>query len=416
MSVEQIATQFSPRIDLPYRYLITGLVFLSGGVIYLLVFPESFTGHYIGSENLLVLVHTFGLGFITSIMMGAMYQLLSVVLQSPLFSERLGRLSFWVFLAGLTGMLLSLFYGYSKINITAGLLALSLLIFVVNAGLTIYSSRKMDIIIAHVIFGVLSLFFVLLLGVLMAENILRGIFSDHLALLRVHLAFAIFGWIIVTTMGFSYKLIPMFMLSHGYNEKYSSLSIYTLAPGIIIYAVSQLFSGADIFEKIAILFIIAGTVFYLLQMKEIFKSRLRKRIEPQIASTIIAKAFLFISVIILPFIYYSGIHYSSYYVLVIFLLLGFAGLYIVGMMHKIVPFLEWYNKYSPKIGREKVPLTKEMIDESLIYPTVCLWAGGVVTIALGSWFSEILVIRFGAVALLFSTCLFLWNILNVFRK
>ncbi len=61
-------------------------------------------------------------------------------------------------------------------------------------------------------------------------------------------------------------------------------------------------------------------------------------------------------------------------------------------------------------------MTKEMIDESLIDTTVYFWAGGVLTIAFGSWFESVLAIRFGALALLFSTALFLWNILNVFRK
>jgi hypothetical protein len=416
MNTEQITTQFSPRIDLPYRYLITGLVFLFVGVIYLFLKPASLTGYYIRSQEVLFLVHTFGIGFVTSIMMGAMYQLLSVILQAPLFSERLGKLNYWIYITGLAGMLVSFFYEFKMINIAGAVLALALLLFVFNAGLTIISARKMDIIIAHVVMGVVSLLIVLLLGALMSENILRDFFNDPLILIRIHLSFALFGWIIITTMGFSYKLIPMFMLSHGYREHYSRLSLYTLVPGLVIYSASEIFPQIGISGKVAFLLIIAGTIFYLAQMYLIFKARLRRRIEPQLMATVLAKFFLLSGIILAPLVYYYSESFSSHYAPVILLLFGFVGLYILGMMHKIVPFLEWYNKYSPKIGKEKVPLTKDMINESLINPALYLWTGGTIAIALGSWFSEVLVVRFGALAMLFSTVLFLWNILNVFRK
>lgn len=416
MNSEQIATQFSPNLDLPYRYLLTGLGFLLAGVVFLVLYPHSLAGHYIRSQGILIIVHTFGIGFITSIMMGAMYQLLSVVLQVPIFSERLGKLNFWIYLAGLTGILVSFYHGFKKINITGFILAISLLIFVINAGLTIISARKIDIIIAHVITGVLSLFVVLVLGALMSENMGKNFLVNPLALIRTHLLFAILGWIIITTMGFSYRLIPMFMLSHGYNEIYAKVSFWTLMPGLVISGTSQLFTLNGVFEKLSFLLILAGILFYLIQMLQIFKFRLRKRIEPQIFATVVAKGFLLTGAIISPFVYYHDADYSTHYAPAIFLLLGFAGLYILGMMHKIVPFLEWYNKYSPKIGREKVPLTKEMIDESLIDTTVYLWIFGIVAIALGAWFSEVLAIRSGAIAMLFSTILFLWNIINVFRR
>ncbi len=414
MNSGQITAQFSPKLDLPYRYLLTGLGFLPAGVLYLLFSPGSLTGDYIRSRDTLILVHTFGLGFITSIMMGAMYQLLPVVLQKPLFSEFLGKFNYWIYLSGIGGMLLSFFYDFNKINITGGLLAISLLVFVLNAVITIFSSGKKDIIVAHVLVGVLSLFLVLVLGAIMSENIIRGIFSDPMALIKIHLILALFGWIIITTMGFSYKLIPMFMLSHGYPEHYSKISFYTLVSGIFIFSIAQFSEKLQEVEKIAFIFISAGVLFHLLQIRAIFKKRLRKRIEPQIFATILGEISLLTGILLIPAV--SDNNYSRHYTPFIFLLPGFAGLYVLGMMHKIVPFLEWYNRYSSRIGREKVPLTKDMIDESLISPTVYLWVGGIIAIALGSWFSEELVIRFGALSMLFSTILFLFNILNVFRK
>jgi len=217
-------------------------------------------------------------------------------------------------------------------------------------------------------------------------------------------------------MGFSYKLIPMFMLSHGYPEHFAVFSFFTLIPGLFLFAFSTLTQQAGFLLHLSVLLIFSGVVFYLLQMKQIFNARLRKKLEPQILATVYAKIFLFIGTVSAIIIYYQKTGYSTHFVPVILLLLGFAGLYILGMMHKIVPFLHWYNKYSPKIGMEKVPLTKDMVDEKLVRISVYLWIMGIVLLCAGSLVVTPVIVRTGGFALLISTVIFLWNVLNVFRK
>jgi hypothetical protein len=43
-----------------------------------------------------------------------------------------------------------------------------------------------------------------------------------------------------------------------------------------------------------------------------------------------------------------------------FLLLGFIGFLINGHLYKIVPFLVWFERFSPLVGKEKVPMLHEM--------------------------------------------------------
>ena len=38
---------------------------------------------------------------------------------------------------------------------------------------------------------------------------------------------------------------------------------------------------------------------------------------------------------------------------------------MLGYLYKIVPFLVWTHKYSEKVGKEKVPTLKEMMNEKL---------------------------------------------------
>jgi hypothetical protein len=43
-----------------------------------------------------------------------------------------------------------------------------------------------------------------------------------------------------------------------------------------------------------------------------------------------------------------------------FFMLGFIGFLINGHLYKIVPFLVWFERFSPLVGKEKVPMLHEM--------------------------------------------------------
>jgi len=46
-----------------------------------------------------------------------------------------------------------------------------------------------------------------------------------------------------------------------------------------------------------------------------------------------------------------------------FFLMGFVVFLINGHLYKIVPFLVWFEKYSPLVGKEKVPMLHEMFPQ-----------------------------------------------------
>jgi hypothetical protein len=47
------------------------------------------------------------------------------------------------------------------------------------------------------------------------------------------------------------------------------------------------------------------------------------------------------------------------------IIFGYISMLIVGQMYKVMPFLVWYNKYSSKVGIEKVPMLKDMFREKI---------------------------------------------------
>lgn len=45
------------------------------------------------------------------------------------------------------------------------------------------------------------------------------------------------------------------------------------------------------------------------------------------------------------------------------LISGFFAYLIIAHLYKIVPFLVWFEKFSPLVGKEKVPMLTDMVDE-----------------------------------------------------
>ena len=83
--------------------MVTGLVALLVGVIWLVARPDLLaTYHY--NQYVIAATHLFVLGWICSIVMGAMYQLVPVALETKLYSERLAKWQFAFHLIGFVGM------------------------------------------------------------------------------------------------------------------------------------------------------------------------------------------------------------------------------------------------------------------------------------------------------------------------
>jgi len=77
----------------------------------------------------------------------------------------------------------------------------------------------------------------------------------------------------------------------------------------------------------------------------------------------ISSSFAFVSLmlsIILGLLYFATERESMLHASVWFLLLGFISSFITGHLYKIVPFLVWFERYAPLVGKEKVPMLHEM--------------------------------------------------------
>ena len=98
----------SPLIPLGYFACAAG-AFVAGALGTAWLAPE-LTGHYYHPQ-VLALTHTITLGWITMAIMGATYQLVPVVLERPIWSERIARWQLVIVAVAVTGMVAHFYLG-----------------------------------------------------------------------------------------------------------------------------------------------------------------------------------------------------------------------------------------------------------------------------------------------------------------
>ncbi len=455
----QLATDKSPKLTVPYRYLFTGmviLVILSAGII---IKAHAFTVHYYSSPVLLPMTHLLTLGWITMTIMGAMFQLVPVITERNLYSESIARVTFYIYLAGVAWLVYA-FAANVPAEPGAGIVGIAIILFLIDAAMTIHPLRgrvnpaagdglkslpvsngnngssgpkalsrgvnamkKPDLAVWFVAAALFFLFFTLITGSFAAFGLHHTIAYNPLDLLYLHIALAGIGWVSFIVIGFSYRLIPMFVLSHGYDESYGWTSLVMLVSGLLfltLYFLLRLFipqiSGIHWIGLAGGGIMLTGVISYMLQMRVIYKQRTRRKIEPALWFSICATGYLLLAGITGVWMLAFPHPFRMEMLYVVLGLFGFAGMYIIGMMHKIVPFLQWYNKYSSKIGLEKVPMTKDMISERLTWVQLFVFNAGILIMAAGIMANVTGIIVVSGVLFFSGSLMFLYNIANVLRK
>ena len=90
-------------------------------------------------------------------------------------------------------------------------------------------------------------------------------------------------------------------------------------------------------------------------------------------------------------------------------MMGFVGFLITSHLYKIIPFLVWFERYAPLVGKQKVPMLNEMVPLRAANAQMVSTATGVMFVGIallfGSdtlFYSGVSVLVVGAVYLFYS--------------
>ncbi len=386
--------------------------FILGGLFYLLTsfFIFSFSIEELSYLNpkVLSLVHLFLLGFVMMIIFGAMAQLVPVVLEVGHFGVELFYAIWPLLLIGTSLMVLGFLYSPSLLPYGGVVVLISMMIFVGEIFMTIFKVKKLTLVMSSVLISNTFLFFGIIFGLLMALAYAGTIDVDISSLLKAHVYLLIGGYISITIMGLSIVLVPMFTLSHGFSMKPLKIAITLMSLGVISVLFSSLLHFS-IGEYFGYLLSSASMLFYFYLIYIIYKTRPRKENDVYAVSLMFSYISMIVAIII--GLLYFVLHKENLLLASAWLLFfGFFGFLITGHIYKIIPFLVWFERFSPLVGKQKVPMLADMVPKKSSQAQFVFSAIGVVIIAIAILIGSDKLIGAGASFMLVGALAFIRNI------
>ncbi|MHB8522209.1 MAG: cbb3-type cytochrome c oxidase subunit I [Limisphaerales bacterium] len=405
--------QHAPSVSLPLRFVLTGMLALFTGVIGLVARPDILaTYHY--NQYVIALTHLFTLGWITSVIMGAMYQLVPVALETRLYSERLARWQFALHVVGLVGMV-SMFWVWNprQVGHFGSIMALGILLFVYNLGRTLKQSPRRNVIATAIAAALFWLLLTMVAGLYLAAA-KCWTFSPFapLAQMHAHAHLGVLGFFVMMIVGVSFKLVPMFGLSEVQNARRAAWSIGLLNAGLVGLFVTLLIGSA---WKLAFaLVVIGGLAVYGWELIAILRARKRRHLDWGLRYFLTAVLMLAPLSVIGLVLAWPGLPATAFTtqlenVYGFLALIGLVTLAILGMLYKIVPFLVWYHRYSPEIGRRKVPALADLYSAPLQAAGFWLYLAGLLAASVSTALGNQAAVRWSCVLLAGSLLLFAVN-------
>jgi len=358
---------------LPFLFILSGM---AGFVLFHAASLMSLTG-WIGEElrgpSGWFHVHLFVLGWATMLAMGAVYQLINVILQSNIYSERLGYIHYAVFTVGLAGLLFGFIQGEVYwIAACATLAFTGVLLFAWNMAATLFRASQWNAITISAACAVLYLVLAGLSGMAMGLNFATGWWNElHQRLFGTHIWLGTVGWFGLIITGFSYKMLPMFYLAHHYPTAPQKVVTALWNAGVIVGAVSFLLDGSVWTKWSALLLITIAIVVYNVHLLQIRKHRHKRGPGSGIQWSMYGNhAFAAAAVAMLAYAMWrpQQMFLAESVTLAGWIYLaGWVSFMIICYLSKIVPFLWWTHKYGKHAGQPGTPLMSDLLSEKKVY-------------------------------------------------
>lgn len=353
---------------LPLLFIVTGMI---GFVLFhaaSLASLSSWIGEGLRGPTGWFQTHLFVLGWATMLAMGATYQLINVILQSNLYSERLGYIHYAFFTVGLSGLLYGFLRGeVSVIAAFASLTFVGVLLFAWNMAVTLRIASRWNPITVSAACAVLYLVLTGLSGMSMGVNFVTGWWSEfHNRLFAVHIWFGTVGWFGMLITGFSYKMLPMFYLAHQYPASLQRAVLLLWNAGAVFGAASFLLGGDSWTTGTAFLLVTLAIVVYNVHIAQIRKHRHKRSPGSGIRWSMYGNhAFAGAAIALLAYalLHPQHLFHARFVTLTGWVYLaGWVSFMILCYASKIVPFLWWTMKYGQRAGTPGIPVMSDLLN------------------------------------------------------
>lgn len=385
-----VGTALAPPFRLPGEHLLAALGFyVAGGLGLTWMAPILARGGF-ADVRVAAVTHLFTLGWITTTIMGALYQLLPVALGGRVRWPRLGHATFAAHVIGVAAFVVGLATARTGLVVGgAGLVVVGLLAFAVHLAVMLRGAARRGVTWGCVAAADAFLVVALMLGFLLALNLRTGFLGPgRFTLVALHLHVAAAGWVLLVIIGISRRLLPMFLLSHGVSEGPGEAAAWLVGAGAGVLALAH-----HVLPMAAMPvgggLLAAGAAAFLVQGWLHFRGRRRPELDPGLRLVGGALVLLGAATVLGVASMLTGAGSPRLDVAyVTALVVGGLGLFVAGHHYKILPFLVWHHRFGPVAAERPVPMVSELFSARPALAAVGLQlagaAGLVASIAAGS--------------------------------
>lgn len=394
-----------PHPVLPGEHFAAALLFFITGALGLAwIAPDLAHGAFF-LPRVVAVVHLFALGWIVLSIFGALCQFLPVAIGRPLRFQGLAHANFAVHIVAVASFVTALSIGHRPLLLLgASLLALSLLGFAANLTATLFSAKERDVTFWALAGAALFLAITPVYGLLLALNLHGYVqLADRFSMVAVHAHIAIVGFVMLVVVGVAHRLLPMFLLSHGASERPAQVSVFLLFAASSLLALPLPFGAARMIA--AGILAGLGVIAFLVQAYLFFKERKRKAVDPGMKLAASGLLGVASALVLSPIALSQGMANPKLLVAYFVALLGGLSMFVAGHYYKIVPFLVWYHRFGPLVGKRKVPKVAELYSERAVFINGVLLVLGWVGLAGAAYLGAGQALRISALVLSIGTVL-----------
>jgi len=373
-----ISQDFAPPFKLIAPFFILGSLFYLVSTFFLFSFHA--TDLSFVNPKVLGFTHLFLLGFVMMIIFGAMAQLVPVVLEVGHFAVELFYAIWPLLFIGTLLMFFGFLYLSALLPFGGVIVLMAMMIFVSEIFLTLKKVKKLSLVMSTILLSNIFLFFGIIVGLTMSLVYAGNLSLDISALLRAHVYLLIGGYINITIMGLSVVLLPMFGLSHGFSLKALKIALFMMSFGVVFVAISAIFKVLST-EYFGYFLSIGSLFIYFYQIYSIYKTRARKEKDIYVVSMLFSYMSLIVA-LLFGTIYLLNSYEPLLLASAWLMFFGFFGFIITGHMYKIIPFLVWFERFSPLVGKQKVPMLADMLPKQSSSAQFIFCAFGVVLVTI----------------------------------
>ncbi|MBF0128160.1 MAG: hypothetical protein HQM02_13245, partial [Magnetococcales bacterium] len=350
-------------------------------------------------------LHLTVLGWLLMVVMGAMYQMIPVLAGIPVPWP--GGIP-WVhglFTLGVAGFVAGVgLEWWPAWTVPFSLVALGLSVagFLVPVALALVKAPARHPTVNAMRVALFALTGTLLLGLIFLWEYAFGFWElDRHAVVGIHLVWGLLGVMGSLIVGVSFQVLPMFYMTPEFPPNRAGWILRGMALFLSLMPAALLWAGPEHPWALyaAALPGVVAVAWYGVETRRMLVNRKRKLVDATLRFWYLGFGCGFLALLSLALWPVAGDERLRYLFGLLYVL-GWVASVMTGMLHKIIPFLVWFHRFSNLAGLQEIPMMDDLSPLRAVNAQVYLHGGLVLTFALAILTGWDWAVRLGGIGLL----------------